>query len=114
MPSVGDALEAVVEARLFSQNQSKEEYGFDATEWRPNLGSMLDDTPNYLKLAYEEWFDDHPESLAEIKTTTVRLQKRQGGPITYVKNTAGGDIQISKEEFDARYWARERGTRPGK
>ena len=89
MPSEADGLEAV-EARLL---QSKEEYAFDVTEWRPNLGSMLDDTPNYLKLAYEEWFDDHPESLAEIKTTTVRLQKRPGGPITYVKNTAGGDIQ---------------------
>jgi hypothetical protein len=109
-PSVGDALEAVGSRIL----QSKGEYAFDATEQRPNLGSMLDDTPNYLKLAYEEWFDDHPESLAEIKTTTVRLQRRQGGPITYVKNTAGGDVQISKEEFDARYWARERGTRPGK
>jgi hypothetical protein len=75
---------------------------------------MLDDTPNYLKLAYEEWFEGHPESLAEIKTTTVRLQRRHDGLIIYVKNTAGGDIQISKEEFDARYWARERGTRQGK
>jgi hypothetical protein len=75
---------------------------------------MRDDTPNYLKLAYEEWFDNHPESLAEMQTTTVRLQKRSGASITYVKNTAGGDIEISKEEFDARYWARERGARHGK
>ena len=75
---------------------------------------MLDDTPNYLKLAYKEWFDKHPESLAEIETTTVRQQRRNDGPIMYVKNTARGDVEISKEEFDARYWARERGTRRGK
>jgi hypothetical protein len=75
---------------------------------------MLDNTPNYLKLAYEKWFDDHPDSRAEIKTTTVRLQKQQGDRVTYVKHTPSGDVQITKEEFDARYWARERGTRAGK
>jgi hypothetical protein len=74
---------------------------------------MLDDTPPYLKLTYEKWFDDHPEARAEIRTTTVRQQTHAHGPKTYVKNTPGGDIQITKEEFDARYWAREHGTRPG-
>lgn len=72
---------------------------------------MLDNTPMYLKLAYEKWFDDHPESRAEIKTTTVRQQTWPVGPKTYIKNTPKGDVQITKDEFDARYWARERGSR---
>jgi hypothetical protein len=62
---------------------------------------MRDDTPNFLKLTYEKWFDDHPEARAEIETTTVRQQTRPGSPKTYFK----------KDEFDARYWARERGPR---
>jgi hypothetical protein len=72
---------------------------------------MRDDTPMYLKLAYEKWFDDHPGSRAEIATTTVRQLSRANGPKTYVKNTPQGDVQITKDEFDARYWARERGSR---
>jgi hypothetical protein len=72
---------------------------------------MLDDTPMFLKLMYEKWFDDHPEARAEMKTTTVRQQTRPDGPKTYIKNTPAGDVQITKDEFDARYWARERGPR---
>jgi hypothetical protein len=90
---------------------SKEEFAFDGVGWRPNHGGMLDDTPMYLKLAYEKWFDDHPEARAEIKTTTVRQQTRPNGPKIYVKHTPDGDVQITKDEFDARYWARERGSR---
>lgn len=73
---------------------------------------MVDDTPLYLKLTYEKWFDDHPGARAEISTTTVRQHSQAHGPKTYVKITPGGDVQITKEEFDARYWARERG--PGR
>jgi hypothetical protein len=72
---------------------------------------MLDDTPMFLKLTYEKWFDDHPAARAEIKTTTVRQQTRPGCPKTYFKNTPEGDVEITKDEFDARYWARERGSR---
>jgi hypothetical protein len=43
----------------------------------------------------------------EIATTTVRQQKLPGSPAAYVKNTPRGDVQITKEEFDARYCARE-------
>ncbi len=43
----------------------------------------------------------------EIATTTVRQQKLPGSPAAYVKNTPCGEVQITKEEFDARYWARE-------
>jgi hypothetical protein len=75
---------------------------------------MLDDTPMYLKLAYEKWFDDHPGSRAEIETTTVRQHTQPHGPKTYIKNSGNGDVEITKDEFDARYWARERGPRPGR
>jgi hypothetical protein len=68
---------------------------------------MADRTPLYLKLAYQEWFDKHPEARMEIATTTVRQQRLPGRPAAYVKNTPSGEVQITKEEFDARYWARE-------
>jgi hypothetical protein len=86
---------------------------FRLTAWShgPTLADMLDDTPMYLTLMYEKWFDDHPGARAEIKTTTVRQQTRLTGPKTYVKNTPEGDVEITKDEFDARYWARERGSR---
>ena len=68
---------------------------------------MADRTPLHLKLTYQEWFDEHPEARVEIATTTVRQQKLPGGPPTFVKNTPRGEVQITKEEFEARYWARE-------
>jgi len=71
---------------------------------------MADRTPLYLKLAYQEWFDEHPEARTEIATTTVREQRVPGSPAAYVKNTPRGEVQITKEEFDARYWAREYGA----
>ncbi|MGH7437524.1 MAG: hypothetical protein ACRENE_17750 [Polyangiaceae bacterium] len=71
---------------------------------------MVDRTPPYLKLAYEKWFEDHPDARGEMVSTTVRLQT-QGKKTTYVKNSSGGDVEITKEEFDARYWARERDRR---
>ncbi len=60
-----------------------------------------------FKLAYHEWFNEHPEARMEIATTTVRQQELPGGPATFVKNTPRGEVQITKEEFDARHWARE-------
>jgi hypothetical protein len=72
---------------------------------------MVDRTPLYLRLVYEKWFDDHPGARAELENTTVRQHMRPGGGRTFVKNTPGGEVQISEEEFDARYWARERGPR---
>jgi hypothetical protein len=86
---------------------------FDGRVRRPNLTAMADPTPQYLKLTYEKWFDDHPGAREEIQTTTVRQHSRPGAPKTYVKRGASGEVQITKEEFDARYWAREHGTRPG-
>jgi hypothetical protein len=86
---------------------------FDGWVRRPNLSRMADPTPQYLKLAYEKWFDDHPGAREEMQTTTVRQHSRPGAPKTYVKRSASGEVQITKEEFDARYWAREHGTRPG-
>jgi hypothetical protein len=74
---------------------------------------MLDDTPNYLRLIYEKWFDDHPGARAEISTTTVRELTNPRGK-TYIKHDRNGEVQITKEEFDARYWARERSQRAGK
>ena len=68
---------------------------------------MNDRTPLHLKLAYQEWFEQHPEARTEIATTTVRQQKLPASPAAYVKNTPSGEVQITKEEFDARFWARE-------
>jgi hypothetical protein len=72
---------------------------------------MVDDTPPYLIRTYEKWFDDHPEARAELATTTVRQQTQVRGPKLYIKNNPSGEVQITKEEFDARYWARERSRR---
>jgi len=72
---------------------------------------MADNTPAYLQVTYEKWFDDHPEGRAEMRTTTVRQQTLPGCPVAYFKNSAGGDVPVTKEEFDARYWARERECR---
>ena len=68
---------------------------------------MIDRTPLHLRATYEKWFDDHPGSRAEIPTTTVRQQTVRGVATGYVKNTPGGDVAITRQEFDARYWARE-------
>jgi hypothetical protein len=72
----------------------------------------MDRTPEYLKLTYEKWFNDHPGAHGEMSTTTVRQRTRPGAPIVYVKNGPRGEVEITKEEFDARYWAREWG--PGR
>jgi uncharacterized protein YhjY with autotransporter beta-barrel domain len=72
---------------------------------------MADRTPQYLKLTYEKWFDDHPGARADLETTTVRQQTRPGAAKIFVKNTAGVEVQITEAEFDARYWARERAAR---
>jgi hypothetical protein len=85
----------------------------DAGSSGAQCGWMLDDTPPYLRLIYEKWFNDHPGARAELATTTVRELTSARGK-TYIKHDRTGEVQITKEEFDARYWARERGIRAGK
>jgi hypothetical protein len=79
---------------------------FDGSGHRANVVKM-DRTPQYLKLTYEKWFNDHPGARAEMSTTTVRQRTQPGASVAYIKNSLGGEVEITKEEFDARYWARE-------
>jgi hypothetical protein len=85
---------------------------FDGAGNRANVVAM-DRTPQYLKLTYEKWFNDHPGARAEMSTTTVRQRTLPGAPVAYIKNSRGGEVEITKEEFDARYWAREWAPRRG-
>ena len=85
---------------------------FDGSGYRANVVKM-DRTPQYLKLTYEKWFNDHPGSRAEMSTTTVRQRTQPGASVAYIKNSRGGEVEITKEEFDARYWAREWAVRRG-
>ena len=70
----------------------------------PRLGAMVDNSPPYLRLTYQEWFDNHPGALAEMSTTTVREQRFLGGATEHIKNRPSGVVKVTKEEFDARYW----------
>jgi len=72
---------------------------------------MADRTPPYLRAIYEQWFDENPGARAEIATTPVRRVMGPAGRPSYVKHTPNGDITISEQEFDARYWAREQEAR---
>ena len=54
-----------------------------------------------LELKCRRWLDEHPDALADIATTFVRQHPASG---TFVKKSTDGEVQITKEEFDARQW----------
>jgi hypothetical protein len=52
-------------------------------------------------LKCRRWLERHPEALEDIATAFVREHPASR---TFVKRTSGGEVEISKDEFEARQW----------
>ncbi len=52
-------------------------------------------------LKCRRWREKHPKALEDVATAFVREHPVSG---TFVKRTSGGEVEISKDEFEARPW----------
>lgn len=64
----------------------------------PGTGDRLADE---LEPKYLAWLSKHPEALDDIATAFVQEHPASK---TFVKRTTGGEVQISRDEFEARLW----------
>jgi hypothetical protein len=68
------------------------------------LGSsarVVDGETDELERKYRAWLEEHPEVLEDAATAFVRQHPASG---SFVKRTTGGEVQISKDEFEVRQW----------